>query len=105
MIETAQSGVVIEKSDEKVIMKAGLLPRGWPVRKLKVYVEAETIEVEESTSEAFEELKVVAVAATEVLRCMYSLEDRFQMKASVVGVSDGGRRKPVHVSLMLVGLE
>lgn len=66
-----QMGVVMVKSEEKVMEKAGLPPSGCPVRKVKVYVEAETIEVLVRASEAFDELKVVAVAATEVLRCIY----------------------------------
>jgi hypothetical protein len=71
MIEVEQRGVPIVKSAGNDNFNAELLPKGCPSRKLKVYVEAETIEVEDSKREALELLKVVAEAAIGALSCKY----------------------------------
>ena len=71
MIEVEQSVVPIMKSIGKENFNAALLPKGCPIWKLKVYVETETIEVEESERVAFELLKVVDEAAIVALSCKY----------------------------------
>lgn len=93
MIEAEQRGVPIVKSVGNDNFNAALLPKDCPSRKLNVYVEAETIEVEESTRVALELLKVLAEAAIVALSCKYSSELRLKINERVVGVSEEGRRK------------